>query len=291
MNDEADALFDQFGDSPRVKLRRGVFAEYRDNAAWVDMGDSRFACDFGSGYIPRPGETVQVLTVNDRHLVFPARALPGVGTVMTTGSLQATVQTVAGTFTMPYIGTAPTSGQLVGISWSEMPYVLGPLSTQPTPPPPVPDPGAGTIRSATFLVTDTGSTDRGAARWWQAQPWASDSTFGAWFYGSQIRDTIPASATLVSLEFYASWQQKQGAAPRFALHNQAAKGPVPGYFAYDAWTPGSGWQVPPMAAAWFAQLKAGGGALGVGLNQGGYNKFSSRAQDGMTGALRISWRS
>lgn len=292
MIDEAAAMFDTFGDAPRVMLRRGVFSGVGAGVALVDMGTSRFACDWGTGYVPTVGETVQILTVNDRHILLPSKALPGTGTVMTTSATLVTVQTIAGTFTMPFIGTAPTSGSLVGISWSETPFVIGALSVQPTTPGPVPNPGGGgpTLRSATFQVTDTGSTDRGSPRWWQAQPWASNSTFGAWFYGNQIRDSIPAAAEFVSLEFYVSWQQRQGAAPRFALHDSGAKGLIPGFGAVTAWNPEGGWQVPPDPAGWFNQLKAGGSRMGVGLNQGGYNKFSSRAQDSMTGALRISWK-
>ncbi len=291
MIDEASALFDGFGGAARVALRRAVFAEAVAGVAMVDMGDSRFACDFGSGYVPRPGETVQILSVDDRHLLFPAKPLPGTGIVFTAGSGLVTVDTIAGRVQMPYIGTAPTSGDLVGISWSELPFCIGKLSVQPKAPDPIPDPGAGSVRSATFQVIDTGSTDRGAARWWQDQPWASNTTFGAWFYGTQIRDTIPAAAAFVSLEFFVSWQRRQGDAPRFALHDQAVKGALPAFGGFAAWAPDNGWQVPPNAAGWFAALKAGGPSLGVGLNQGGFNKFSSRAQNAMTGALRISWRS
>lgn len=290
MTSEVDALFSEFGNTPRVTLRRAMFAELRDGAPWVDMGGSRFACDFGTGYVPRVGETVQVLTVEDRHMLFPARALPGVGTVMTISSSQVKVQTTAGTFTMPYVGSAPTSGQIVGISWSEQPFVIGPLSVQPAAPPPIPDPGTGAERSATFQAIDTGSHNIGSSNYWQTQVWASDSTYGGWFYGSQIADTIPAGASLVSLEFYVSWQQRYGGAPNFGLHGLASKSGQLSFTNVQAWAPGGGWQTPPNASAWFAALKSGGGRLGVGLRNGGYNKFSSRAQDAMTGALRITWR-
>ncbi|OJU41827.1 MAG: hypothetical protein BGN97_03760 [Microbacterium sp. 69-10] len=273
-----------------VAVRQARFAEVRAGVAYVDMGDSRFVAEFGAGFVPRVGETVQILSVGRRHLMFPARALPGTGTVMTVSSGLAKVQTAVGEVSMPYIGTAPVSGDLVGISWSEQPFVIGKLSVQPDAPEPIPDPGGGAVRSATFMATDTGSTDRGQSRWWQAQPWASNTTYGAWFYGTQIRDTITAGASLVSLEFYVSWVQRQGGDPRFALHNLASKSGVPAMGTYTPWAPGSGWQTPPMAQAWFDALKAGGSALGVGLNQGGYNKFSSRAQNAMSGALRISWR-
>lgn len=293
MSNESDALFDQFGNAPRVALRRAVFGEVRGGAPWVDMGDSRFACDWGTGYVPAVGDTVQVLTVNERHLLLPARALPGTGTVMTTTATMVKVQTIVGEFTLPFIGAAPSSGQTVGIQWSDIAHVTGVLSTSPKPPDPVPDPGAGGVRSATFQTIDTGSTDRTQVRWWTGQPRAGNSTFGAWFYGTQIADSIPAAAALISLEFFVSWQQRSGAAPRFALHNSPVKAGIPGFAAYTAWNPDGGWQSLPqaMAVEWFNGLKAGGPYRGVGLNQGGDNIFSSRAQDAMSGALRISWRS
>ena len=291
MNDEASAMIDQFGDAPRVALRRAVFAETRSGVAWVDMGNSRFACDWGNGYMPRPGETVQILSVNDRHMLFPARALPGTGTVMTTSATLVSVQTVVGTFSMPFVGAAPTSGQVVGISWSEQPFVIGALSVQPKAPDPIPDPGAGVIRSAVFQALDTGSHNVGSSNYWQAQPWASDSTLGGWFYGTQTADTIPASASYVSLEFFVDRVQDQGSAPNFGLHALPVKAGQLSFSMTQAWDPPGGWQTPPNATGWFTALKAGGGRLGVGLNHGGYNKFASRAQNAMSGALRISWRS
>ncbi len=289
---EAEKVLRELDERDPVRIRRAIFVEATSTgSAWVDMANSRFSCDFGAGYIPRAGETVFVLSMGERHLMFPARPLPGTGVVVTVAAGIARVQTSIGEFAMPYIGAAPSSGNIVGISWSEQPFVIGALSIQPAAPQPIPDPGAGQVRSATFRAIDTGSTDRGAVRWWQSQPWASNSTYGAWFYGTQIRDTIPAGAQFVSLEFFASWQQRQGDAPRFALHNGAAKTGIPSFGGYTAWTPGNDWQTPPMAAAWFAGLKAGGGMLGVGLNQGGFNKFSNLVQNSMSGALRISWRS
>lgn len=288
---EADAILQGLDDRAPVRVRSASFVQaFADGSVEVDMSTSRFVCVLGAGFIPRAGERVQVVSVGDRHLVFPGRPLPGTGTVLTVSAGMVTVETLIGSYAMPHVGTAPTSGDLVGISWSEQPFVLGKLSVQPDTPTPPPNPGGGTVRSATFRVIDTGSTDRSRARWWQAQPWASDSTYGAWFYGTQIRDTIPAAASFVSLEFYVAWQQRFGEAPRFALHNQAVKGAMPTFQATTGWAPAAGWQTPPTAAAWFASLKAGGSALGVGLNQGGYNKFASRAENGLTGALRIYWR-
>lgn len=279
-------------DAPRVDVRKATFVGVVDKLAQVDMGDSRFVCDFGSGYIPVVGETVRIWSVGDQHMLFPAGPRPTVGTVLTVSGNIATINTSTGSITAAFAGAAPASGDRVGIVWSEDgPWCSQKLSSTPPPPGPIPDPGGGTARSATFRAIDAGSTDRGQARWWNDQPWASTSTYGAWFYGTQFPDTIPASASFVSLEFYVSWQQRQGGIPRFALHDFGFKNGLPNFGAYAEWDPPGGWQTPPNAAGWFNALKRGGGRLGVGLDQGGYNRFSSLAQDSMSGALRVSWRS
>ena len=279
-------------DAPLIAARKATFVGVSGGFAQVDMGSSRFVCEFGSGYIPKVGETVRVWTVGDQHMLFPAGPRPTVGTVVSVTSTVATVQTSTGTFPMSFAGAAPVSGDRVGVVWSEgEPWCSQKLSSTPLPPAPVPDPGGGSqTRSAVFYATDTGSTDRTKARWWTDRPRAGNSTFGAWFYGTQLPDTIPASAQFVSLEFYVDYVQRSGGSPRFALHNQGFKTGLPTFGAYAEWAPAEGWQTPPGAAGWFNALKRGGGSLGVGLNQGGDNIFASRTDNAMSGAIRISWR-
>lgn len=290
MIEEASHILQALDARAPVAVRKATFIEPVDGFAVVDMGDSRFVADFGSGYVPVSGETVQIISVGDRHLLFPAGPKPGTGTVLTVTSGIVTAQTIIGALAMPYVGAAPGSGDLIGIAWSEGPRCLGKLSKEPVAPSPAPDPGGDSLQSATFRAVDAGSTDRHQSRWWQAEPWASNTTYGAWFYGEQLRGTIPATATFVSLEIFVAVTKRSGAAPRFALHDLAHKTGVPTFGPYTAWAPSDGWQVPPMAAGWFNELKAGGSALGVGLNQGGWNQFASLAQNSMSGALRISWR-
>lgn len=291
MIEEASVILQGLDARDPVRVRRATFVETTpDGSGIVDMVDSRFVTEFGAGFIPSVGEQVQILSVGERHLLFPARPLPGVGTVLTVTSGVVNVETVIGTYSMPHVGSAPSSGDLVGISWSEQPFVIGKLSVQPDPVVPPPNPGGGTTRSATFKVIDTGSTKRDQASWWTGRPQAGNTSFGAWFYGTQISDTIPAGATLVKLEFYVAYIQRQGSAPRFTLHDRGYKGAMPNFGAYTEWAPAGGWQVPPMAATWFNALKAGGGQYGIGLNQGGWNIFASRADNSMSGAIRISWR-
>lgn len=277
----------------RVTPRLGRYVGFEGQQALVDMGDQRFPVPFLTGFVPQINEPVHVWSVDGSpYLVGPTAPKPGVGVVSTVAGDYVTVDTEFGSVRMPFAGEALTSGDTVGISWSTQPWCVK-LSTSPDPVAPPPAPGSGSepqVRSAEFRAIDAGSTDRGSVRWWTAHPYASNSTYGAYFYGSQIKDTIPAHAQYVGLEFYVSYQQRQGGAPRFALHDNGWKAGIPGFWPYFEWAPPAGWNTPPDPVAWFDALKAGGSRWGVGFNQGGYNIFRSLAQDGLSGAIRITWR-
>ena len=289
---EAEQILARLREKSRVTTRVGRYVGNEDQQALVDLGDQRFPVPFLTGFVPQVNDPVHVWTIDGTSfMVGPAHPKPGAGVVSTVNDPMVTVVTDFGTFSMPFAGATPTSGDTVGISWSSQPWCAK-LSTSPEPPSP-PDPPAPPrpeVKTAEFRVIDTGSTDRGSARWWQAQPWASDSTYGAWFYGHQIKDTVPAGAQFVSLEFYAAWAVRFGDTPRFTLHSDPYKAGVPAMTGPTAWAPGDGWQTPPDPQGWFNALKAGGDRFGVGLNQGGWNRFKSRGEDGMTGALRIKWK-
>ncbi len=285
---------------PGVLVRRGRFVGLSvDGLALVDMGDSRFPSEFGADYIPQVNEPVQVLSVGSQHLMFPLGAKPKVGTVVSlagAGSSTVPVDTATGRLSALYLGDSPAAGSRVLLEWTEEgPVVVGVLSTSPPPPaPPDPDPTPPKqVRSVIFRAVAAGSSDRDRPRWWTGNPYASNSTFGAWWYGSAIKDTIPANAEFVSLAMKITRVRDEGGAPRFALHTELNHNPgtLPAYSPYVEWDPPSGWHTPPNAADWFHSLKAGGGWAGVGLNQGGFNIFADLAQDGESGALSISWRS
>ncbi|MFL2001429.1 hypothetical protein [Microbacterium sp. A1-JK] len=284
----------------RVTPYVGRYVGNEGMLATVDLGDQRVTVPFASsGIVPEINEPVHVWSVDGSLMMLgPTAPKPGLGVVATVAGDYVNVTTDFGTFLMPYgpPSDPPTSGDAVSINWSTGASCMK-LSTSPDPVEPPVNPGGGgevvqppVVRTVEFRAVDAGSTDRGAARWWTDRPYASNSTFGAWFYGSQIKDTIPAGAEFVGLEIYISYHQRQGGAPRFALHDQTGKAGVPGFGGYTEWAPGSGWQTPPDPAGWFAALKAGGDRWGVGLNQGGFNIFRSLAQDGMSGALKITWR-
>lgn len=292
MND-TERLLRLIGEKSKVGLRIGKYVGVAGGQAQIDIDESRFPAAFLTAYIPVVNEPVHVWSVDGQwFLLGPTTGKPRVGTVLTLSSPRVTVDTSIGKVVAIIGGAAPSSGDRVLIDWTEDGPVTGlKLATTPVAPTPPPDPGGGgsTIKEAIFRAIDAGSTDRGSARWWQAQPWASNSTFGAWFYGSQIKDTIPAGAQLVSMEMYVNRVKDFGDPPRFTLHTDGWKTGVPGMSAYAAWDPPNGWNAVPNNG-WFGSLIAGGPYWGIGLNQGGDNRFAALTQDGLSGALRIKWR-
>lgn len=293
MSDDVDEILALLSKKSTVSVRGARYVGVQSGLALVDMGDQRFPVPFKSGgFVPQIGEAVWVESVDGSlFMAGPVAGKPGVGVVSTIAGDQVTVSTDFGDFTMPYTGEAPTSGDTVGISWSSAPWcALLSTSVDSGEPPPATGGGGGAVKSITFRAQWAGTTHTNGD-WWQAQVWAADNNVGAWGYGNTIRDTIPAGAEFISLQVYINRTQRLGSPPNWALHNLESRSGVPSFSGLAAWHPaGNGWQTPPDAASWFAALKAGGAARGVGFNHGGYNKFASLAQDALSGALNISWR-
>lgn len=293
MPDSSEAIHRLLAAKSRVTPYVGRYVGVDGTLALVDMGDQRVPAQFAC-VPPEINDAVHVWSIEGSlFLMGPTSPKPGMGVVSTVSGDLVTVVTDFGTFTMPYgpPSDPPTSGDTVAINWPGPSCVK--LSTSPDPVVPPPDPGGGggaTVRTLEFRATASGSTDRGSTRYWTDQVYASNTTYGVYAYGTAIKDSIPASAEFVSLEVYVSQQQRYGAAPRWVLHNLYGTYAVPAVSAYTEWAPGGGWQTPPNAADWFAQLKQGGAWAGIGFNQGGWNIFKSLAQDGMAGALRITGR-
>lgn len=277
-----------------VVPRKGRYVGNSGLYALVDLGDQRVPVQFATAWVPQINEPVWVDSVDGvLRLIGPTIPKPGIGVVQTITGTTASILTDFGEFTMTVAPTdpMPTSGDTVGIHWSSQPWCTLLVDLPDAPEAPTdPGGGSGVVQSAEFRAIAAGSTDRGSVRFWTSEVYASNSTYGVWAYGSQIKDTIPASAQFVSLEVYVSWRQKQGGAPRWVLHNLAALSGVPSVSGYSEWSPGEGYQTPPGAEGWFNALKAGGGSWGVGFNQGGFNIARSLSADGMSGALRIRWK-
>jgi hypothetical protein len=180
----------------------------------------------------------------------------------------------------------PVIGHRVALNWA-VPggFLLGRLSSDAIldPPPVTPTPPAGpTNFDVTFNPTDSGTY---GSRWQSTEVWASASTRGAWFYGSQMASTIPDNATIDAVNIYLSSFYDLGDPPILSLHSQQSKGGAPDVIASHTAFSGSGWaSLPP---SWGDALKTGG-AYGIGTNHGGYHKYRPAGQ-GNSGALAIRW--
>jgi hypothetical protein len=288
VSDQPDAIFDLINAKTKLRPLVGTFVSATSTGCTVDVGGGRMQARFGSSYLPEVNEPVNVWFIDDdtAFMMGPTVAKPSKGTVVSVAASLVTLNTDFGQIATPYIGSTPTAGQVMALRWHGGPVAMGVLSTSPPPPAPPPAPPTSTsTHQDVFTAIDAGSYNRYG--WLQKQVWASDSYQGAWFYGTKVSDTVPSSASIQSVEIYLSIESMFGAAPNFALHSSATKpSGAPAYTSVQAMSPTQAWFTLP--AAWGDALKAGGGQFGVGLNHGGKNVFRSLAQDGMSGALRIT---
>lgn len=285
-----DRLLDAFGDKSRITTTRGQFLGFDGGAALVGIDSGRLSC-LTLGYTPTGDEWVHVWIIDGAaFLAGPVLPVPDIGTVTAASGSTATVDTIRGTLLLPVVaGLTVNTNDVVAIGWGSTPKITSIVVDAPDPAtPPPPPPANQTVQTQNFLAIDTGTMNRSGGSYWNGEVWASDTTFGAWFYGRKIKDTIHANAVIESIQIRTPWKQIYGFDPRFMLHQLAEKNgtPVPvdtrAYPARDDWV--------TLPTSWGDALKAGGSQWGVGLNQGGFNKAKSRAQDEWSGALKITWR-
>lgn len=284
-----DVLLRLIAAKSKVRPLVGTFVSAAAAGCEVDVGGGRIPARFGSGYLPEVNEPVTVWVIDDdtAFVMGPTLTKPAQGTVTAVTAGLVTLSTDFGDVVAPYYGATPAAGQIMGLRWHGGPQALGVLSTSPAPPTP-PDPPAPPAAGQhvdTFQAVDAGSFNRYG--WQQAQVWASDSYEGAWFQGTKIADTIPSVAQMQKVEMFVSAQQIRFAPPNFALHPHPTKpAGAPAFGAPSAIPVAPGWITLPLE--WGDALKAGGGSFGVGVDHGGYSIFRSLAQDGMSGAIRIT---
>lgn len=287
MSSLSDEVLRQLGGKSTIRPLVGTFVSASATGYVIDVGGGRIPAAPGSLYLPEVNESVWVWFIDGSPFVMgPTVPKPDRGTVASVASGIVSLTTSLGQVSAPYTGTTPSAGQIMKLAWHGGP-MASLMSTSPAGNTAPPAPGGGTSSHVdTFTAVDSGSF--GSGRWWTAQVYASDSNLGAWFYGTKISDTIPASAAVQKTEIYVPpGSQISGSAPNFATHTYASKpGGAPSLPVAAAVGIAPGWVVLPNSIG--IALKRGGGSLGVGLNQGGYNILRSLAQDGQSGAIRIT---
>ncbi|MFF9565723.1 hypothetical protein ACF1AJ_20410 [Leifsonia sp. NPDC014704] len=288
MSDESEVLLKLIGAKSRVRVLQGTFVAAAASGYTVDVGGGRIPADLGTAYLPEVNEIVWVWAIDDKYFVMgPVTPKPDRGTVVSVASGIATLTTALGTVTAPYSGSTPSAGQVMKLAWHGGPFASL-MSTSPPPPaPPAPPAPATTTHVDDFYAIDAGSYRAGSG-WWTPQVRAGDTNFGAWFYGTKIADTIPATAQIKRVLLYLSPASIGGANPNYALHPHPSKpGGAPALTTFTSGLPATTGDLDLPTSVGDA-LKAGGGSAGVGINHGGNSIFNSLAADGLSGRIRIT---
>lgn len=242
------------------------------------------------GVAPIPGRQVWVLYVGDAAVCLGMLPRSAMGLVQ--GAAAAGRVPVKGddgkTYSLPYLGTAPGNGTRVALDWSTGGHVQGVMSAEPEGSdyvPPDTAPPSGETRTITINPIDSGSYSNSNASWFGTAVASDSNSRGAYFYGTQVRDSIPAGATIVRAEFFAAFELAQYAGVQIGASTLAGKAGAP------AWATGaidiglaSGWK---NIAGLMPSLRSTGRSIATGNT--GYSRLS-RAGVANAGALSITFR-
>lgn len=256
-------------------------------------------------YIPAAGDPVRVLLCAGEATVL-GPTIPGqraaTGTVAGSavgGLLPVTVG--ASTIQCRYLGTAPTTGTLVLLSWeSTTPWVIGsasaytPPATTTTPTGPTAPPAA-TSGTLTLPAVDAGTY---TLSWSKSEvdqdTYAGYPHHGAWFYGSTPSQLAGATITGVSLRLGARLRIGSYNAPVTLGVYRVAQGSKSGSPTYTdgptAVTIGvnapAQWVSLPVSVG---QNLVNAGSGGIGINGTGYAGLQGLNLDPASGQLALSW--
>lgn len=288
MATETDVILKKLADKSEIRFLQGNFRGLDTfGRAIVDFSGGRVPAHVLRGITPAVNESVWVEVANGvAYMHGPTIPKPDSGTVVSTSSGTAILTTTMGEISASYDDglLLLDPGDTVRLSWGPSgAWVLGVAIEAPDPDVP-PAPGGGSRRvTREFTAIDSGSwqADYG---WRTIDVWSSANNKGAWFYGTQIADTIPDSAVIVgSPQIYLPNPIRLlGAAP-FGRHAYASKPGGEPIITATSTLPGtSGWVDIP--ASLLDHLKTNVGGLGFGL--GGWNVWLG---GGQSGTVRVTY--
>lgn len=240
------------------------------------------------GTAPSVGDRVRVKWAGGQPFCSAVHGA-ALGTVDVVGSNVVTVTgDDGGSYTYPHeFGASFSVGQRVAMD-HDAEVVLFRLSTDPAAKVPVETatpPDRGTT-SQTFYPTDSANWWATGGRWDAPFAEVSVSRSAFYFYGTQIADTIPNSATVVSasLQLREVWDRVPGVASLVGTHGAASRpGSAPALSGATAVDGSGSWDITGLATA----LK-NGTAFGVGMAQNtGWRQFDSYAR---SGAITVTWQ-
>lgn len=282
--DEVGILHKLVAGKSSVTALVGQLVSADTNGFFVDVGGGRIPVRWATDYLPAINDPVNVWFVDGTpYVVGPTLPTATQGTVVSVAAGLVTVTTTFGTITIPYnTALTPTAGQILHLTGK---YADSVMSTSPAGPTAPPAPVTGvTTHTDTFPALDAASWN---GSWSSSRLWASNTYLGAAWYGSKIRDTIPATASIRQVQVYVSPVQIQGNSPVFALHADLSRpAGAPSLSSPTTIPVTPGWVTLPNTFG--DALKSGGGMAGVGLDHGGYNILHSLAEDSLSFALKIT---
>lgn len=282
----AAAVNRALADAPKPTLPVGAFAGANpDGTVQIDFGQGEVTCLSAGTFEPLLGQSVRCLRTTDGTVMIgPAQPPSAVGQVVTAGSPLLTVNTTIGDLDLPYLAsyTPRNVGDVVLIVYGS---VLGELSATPAGAYIPSTPAGPTARTADFRATDSGSWN---GAWWTADVWGSTSNDGAWFYGSQIADTIEDAGTVTRVQIYLPEFYADGDPAELAVHTSPSKSGGPSLSGNFPVAHGAGWRDLPAS---YGELLKTGAAYGIGVQSDAlaWHKYRSRAADADSGLLRIDW--
>lgn len=276
-----------------------VSLDYPDSAT-VNIGGGTVSAICAGGQFPAVGDSVLVLQAGTALVCIGAMPKPAHGIVTATAS-GGHVNILADdgmTYAMNYNHLyTPAINDHVKLDWDLIGgYVVGPLAAAPTGDPNTVVPVAPTnpeggdsgpsSYSRIFYPTDSGTYNPDYGTYVFSDVWCSDSTFGAYFYGTQISGSIPDGATITSIRVYLQETANYypGSLATIGTHALTHKAGQPTPSNVTTVSAGSGWKT--LTAAIGNALKTGA-AFGLATDHGGYHIFSRKG--GSSGALSISW--
>lgn len=242
------------------------------------------------GAAPVPGRQVWVLHVGDAAVclgMLPRASMGLVQGAATAGRVP--VLADDGTvYSVPYLGAAPGSGLRVALDWSTGGHVQGVLSAEPEGSeyvPPSTAPPAGETRTITVNPVDSGSYSNSAGSWFGTAVASDSNSRGAYFYGTQVRDSIPAGAVVTRAEFFAAFEQARFAGVQIGASTLASKSGAPSW-ATSGVDIGlaSGWKD---VGSLITSLRTTGRSIST--TNTGYSRLA-RAGSSNAGALSITFR-
>lgn len=286
-------------------LRQGTAASTGGVVTDIDFSSKTVRVNSGgvtrvlpwAGPVPFVGAKVRISKLGQQSFCVVSGEGASYGTVQSLGSTTAVVLGQDGvTYIYPYpSGAALSAGHEVALDHARRLVLFRvsalPASSEPPPPDvgstPTPPPTTSARQTRTFKPTGSANWYSAGGRWDSEYVEISTTRSGYYFYGKQIANTIPDSASIVSarIQLAEVWDKVPGTASQMGVHGYSAR-PGSGPLGLTGSVAVTGGGSIGLTLAMANALKTGS-AFGVGFAQNtGWRRFDRYVR---SGALTITW--